>query len=103
MNAQSYVSPADPPGRRKIVIAALDLFVRQGLCETTIRDIAGESGFTNPALFKHFASKDELALYLFERCYVALYETVRDAIASETTFAAKQRAAISAYLAALER
>ena len=31
-----------------------------------IRDIARESGYTNPALYKHFASKEELALHLFE-------------------------------------
>ena len=67
-----YVSEDDAPAKRRILVAALALFVRDGLCETSVRDIAKASGFTNPALFKHFRSKDDLARYLFERCYLEL-------------------------------
>ena len=98
-----YVAAADAPAKRKILVAALALFVRDGLCETSVRDIAKASGFTNPALFKHFASKDELARYLFERCYLELADLVSAAIASGGTFAATQRAILDAYLAALDR
>ena len=41
--------------------------------------------------------------YLFERCYLELADLVSNAIASRTTFSAKQRAVIDAYLAALDR
>ena len=71
-----YVSEDDAPAKRKILTTALTLFVRDGLCETSVRDIAKASGFTNPALFKHFKSKDDLARYLFERCYLELAELV---------------------------
>jgi AcrR family transcriptional regulator len=98
-----YVSNDDPPGKQRIVVAALDLFVRDGLCETSVRDIAKASGFSNPALFKHFASKDALANHLFERCYLELYNLITQAIRQENTFAAKQRAVISAYMTALEQ
>lgn len=98
-----YVAPDDAPAKRQILMAALELFVRDGLCETSVRDIAKASGFTNPALFKHFDSKDDLARYLFERCYLELAELVSRATASGDTFAAKQRAVIDAYLAALDR
>ncbi|HKW00343.1 MAG TPA: TetR/AcrR family transcriptional regulator [Vicinamibacterales bacterium] len=98
-----YVGEGDAPAKRRILETALELFVRDGLCETSVRDIARASGFTNPALFKHFKSKDELARYLFERCYLELAELVSRAIASETTFATRQRAIIDAYLAALDR
>ena len=98
-----YVSEDDAPAKRKILVTALALFVRDGLCETSVRDIAKASGFTNPALFKHFRSKDDLARYLFERCYLELADLVSNAIASRTTFAEKQRAVIDAYLAALDR
>jgi AcrR family transcriptional regulator len=97
------VSADDAPGKRKILTTALALFVRDGLCETSVRDIARASGFTNPALFKHFRSKDDLARHLFERCYVELADLVSIAIASERTFAAKQRAIVDAHLAALDR
>lgn len=39
-----------------------------------MRDIARASGYSNPALFKFFASKEELALHLFGRCYTRLGE-----------------------------
>lgn len=98
-----YVSSDDPPAKQKIIIAALDLFVRDGLCETSVRDIARASGFSNPALFKHFPSKAALASYLFERCYLELYNLITGAIRSGDTFARKQHAVIGAYMAALEQ
>jgi len=101
--APFYVLPDDPPAKREILIAALALFARDGLCETSIRDIARESGFTNPALFKHFRSKDDLARFLFERCYLELARLVTRAAASGATFPKQQRAVIEAYLDALDR
>jgi AcrR family transcriptional regulator len=98
-----YVSSDDPPGKQRIVVAALDLFVRDGLCETSVRDIAKASGFSNPALFKHFPSKEALAIHLFERCYLELYNLITTAIRSENTFATKQRAVIGAYMTALDQ
>jgi AcrR family transcriptional regulator len=98
-----FLSDDDAPAKRQILVTALELFVRDGLCETSVRDIARASGFTNPALFKHFRSKDDLTRYLFERCYLELAGMLEHAIASEATFAAKQRAVIGGYLAALER
>ncbi len=98
-----YVSSADAPAKQKILMAALKLFVRDGLCETSIRDIAKASGFSNPALFKHFPSKDALANYLFERCYLELFFRVARAMKSGKTFAIKQRAVLEAYMNALDR
>src|ERR1700746_2254435 len=92
-----YVSNDDAPGKHRILVAALALFVRDGLCETSVRDIAKASGFTNPALFKHFRNKEHLARYLFERCYLQLEQLVSTAIASQDTFSKKQRAVIDAY------
>jgi len=98
-----YVLSGDAPAKQKILIAALKLFVRDGLCETSVRDIAKVSGFSNPALFKHFAGKDALAEYLFERCYLELFHLVSRAARSEGNFAAKQHAVFAAYMAALEQ
>jgi TetR/AcrR family transcriptional regulator, repressor of fatR-cypB operon len=98
-----YVSSTDAPAKQKIVVVALDLFVRDGLCETSVRDIAKESGFSNPALFKHFPSKDALASYLFERCYVELFRLIARAINSDKSFAARQHAVIDAYMVALDQ
>lgn len=68
-NDAFYISREDPPSKQAILRAALKLFVRDGYSATHIRAIAHEAGYTNPALFKYFASKEKLALHLFERCY----------------------------------
>lgn len=98
-----YISGDDPPAKRKILIAALEMFVRHGLCETSIRDIANATGFTNPALFKHFAGKDALAEYLFERCYLELFRLVQFAVRSGKSFPERQHALVMGYLGALDR
>jgi AcrR family transcriptional regulator len=74
-----FIADQDPPSKQSILRAALKLFVRHGLDGTNVRMIGDEAGYTNPALFKFFASKDALALYLFERCYGRLYSAVERA------------------------
>jgi AcrR family transcriptional regulator len=64
----------------------MKLFADRGLDGTSIRDIARESGYTNPALYKHFGSKEELALHLFETCHQRLWTKCQAAIAAATTF-----------------
>ena len=84
-----YLSDDDPPAKREILRAALSLFATRGVAATSIRDIANQSGFTNPALYKHFASKEELALYLFERCHSRVWTRCSEALAAGTTFTEK--------------
>ncbi|MEV7005324.1 TetR/AcrR family transcriptional regulator [Streptosporangium sp. NPDC051022] len=73
--AESFLADdRDPPSKRRILVEALRLFVEQGVDGTTVRDISRASGYSNPALFKFFASKEELALHLFGRCYTHLGE-----------------------------
>jgi len=84
-----YIRDEDPPAKRHILRAAMKLFSERGLDGTSIRDIAKESGYTNPALYKHFASKEELAVHLFEICHQRLWMRCSAAIAAGTTFDAK--------------
>src|SRR5262245_30573561 len=84
-----YVRDTDPPAKREILRAAMKLFSQHGLAATTIRDIARESGYTNPALYKHFASKEELALYLFETSHRRLWSRCRAAMESAEGFDGK--------------
>jgi AcrR family transcriptional regulator len=71
-----FLEETDSEGRRRLLVAALKCFARAGLHGTSVRDIADQAGLTNPALYKHFESKDALALYLFERCYSRLYDRI---------------------------
>ncbi len=81
--AEFLLLPGDPPSKREVLRCALHLFVRDGLCETSIRDIAQESGYTNPALYKFFESKEALALHLFERCYLRLAGAIHASLERE--------------------
>jgi TetR/AcrR family transcriptional regulator, repressor of fatR-cypB operon len=75
-----YLRDEDPPSKREILRCALRLFVRDGLCETSVRDIAAASGYTNPALYKFFPSKEALALHLFEGCYLRIESALRESM-----------------------
>src|SRR5215471_8245824 len=84
-----YVREGDPPAKQHVLRAAMKLFAEHGLAGTSIRDIARESGYTNPALYKHFESKEELALYLFETCHRRLWTRCHAAVEGATGFEAK--------------
>lgn len=97
-----YVTRDDPPAKREILRSALKLFSARGLAATSIRDIADESGYTNPALYKHFAGKDELALYLFEACHARVWDRCNAALASGKEFDAQLDAFVATWLALLD-
>lgn len=97
----AYLSEHDSPVKRRILSAALRLFVEHGLAETTVRDIAREAGCTNPALFKHFESKEALALHLFECCYHSLFQIAALSLAAHKDFERRHRSLIEAYVHAL--
>lgn len=58
------------PTRQRIESAAVQLFVEKGVAETTIKDLARVAGLSEGALYRHFASKEQLVWLLFERHYV---------------------------------
>ena len=93
-----YIRQDDPPAKRQILRAAMKLFSEHGLAGTSIRDIAQESGYTNPALYKHFAGKEELALHLFETCHRRLWARCNAAIVSSKSFDDQLDGYIAQYL-----
>jgi len=97
-----YVRDTDPPAKREILRAAMKLFSQHGLAATTIRDIAKESGYTNPALYKHFVGKEELALYLFETSHRRLWSRCHSAIESATDFDEKLESYIGEVLSLVD-
>jgi AcrR family transcriptional regulator len=93
-----YIREDDPPAKREILRAAMKLFSAGGLAGTSIRDIADESGYTNPALYKHFASKEELALHLFETSHRRLWAGCAIALGSAQDLKGKVEAYVGQWL-----
>src|SRR5215472_12396757 len=62
-------APAAEPAttRERILDIALDLFIRKGYAETSLREIAAELGFSKAALYYHFESKQDILLALHMR------------------------------------
>lgn len=88
----------DAPGKQRILLSALRLFAHKGLEGTSIRDIAALAGTSNPALYKHFESKDALALHLYVTCYRELWQRLSLAIAAERGFERQLSALVQAFV-----
>ncbi len=56
------------PTRQRIVNTALDLFARQGITETTTRQIADRAEINEVTLFRHFGNKHGLLLAVMQEC-----------------------------------
>jgi len=97
-----YVEPTDPPSKQELLKAALKLFARDGVRESSIRAVAAEAGFTNPVLFKYFEGKEALAVHLFERCYLRLVREAMAAIGSAGSFRERLGRLISRVLTLLD-
>jgi AcrR family transcriptional regulator len=81
-----YVEATDPPSKQELLKAALKLFARDGVRESSIRAVAAEAGFSNPVLFKYFDGKEALALHLFERCYLQMVRAAMGALGGGGNF-----------------
>ena len=88
-------APGAARGNRRILHAALRLFTEKGLCETSIRDIGAVAKLSNPALYKHYESKDALARELFVFCYRWLHSALEKVVVGEFESFATQFAAYS--------
>ena len=58
----------------RILETALELFAQNGYLGTSMNDIAGRLGFTKAALYKHYASKQEILDRIVERMSRMDYE-----------------------------
>jgi AcrR family transcriptional regulator len=66
---QSNGDPAGASTRERILDVALDLFTDQGFDGTSMREIAERLNITKPAIYYHFASKDEILMALHMRLH----------------------------------
>jgi TetR/AcrR family transcriptional regulator, repressor of fatR-cypB operon len=93
----SFLLESDPASKREILRAALALFVRDGASDPTVRQIAARAGYSNPAIFKYFRTKDELALSVFKQCFERVTGAFHEAIHLDQSFRENLRALLRAY------
>ena len=59
-DASSASKPSEDPRRRKLMDAALGIFVRFGFRKTSMDEVARAAGVSRQVLYLHFATKEEL-------------------------------------------
>jgi AcrR family transcriptional regulator len=62
------MSPTRVPTRQRIINSALELFARQGITETTTRQISEQAAINEVTLFRHFGNKHGLLLAVLQEC-----------------------------------
>src|SRR5271155_153935 len=65
--AARHPDEGDP--RERILDVALDLFIEQGYDKTSLRQIADQLGFTQAAIYYHFAAKADILIALHRRLH----------------------------------
>lgn len=81
----------------RIERAALEVFVRDGVDAATTRAIAAQAGVSEGALYRHYKSKDELAITLFMAIHRRLSTLIEESAAEASGIKAKAAAIVSAY------
>jgi AcrR family transcriptional regulator len=76
IHSQPVPMTAEHSTKTRIKDAALKLFAEQGVGETTTRDLAGAAGIAEGTIYRHYASKDDLARDLFKEYYAAFAERI---------------------------
>jgi AcrR family transcriptional regulator len=85
--------------KQRIARAALDLFVQDGFDAATTRQIAARCNLSEGAIYRHYASKDDIARELFLSIHSRLTALVPEAAADHFGIDAKVNAVITAYCA----
>ena len=70
--------PAQARSARRILAAAFDLFLAQGVSATTIEDICERADVANRTFFNHFATRQDMMRALAERRLLNLHDVVFD-------------------------
>lgn len=86
---------------RRVLAAAASLFHDQGAVATTVRDITGACGLSPGALYRHFASKDDMLYALVQHGHERLENRVAvalDALGPDADAVARTRAFVHAYV-----
>lgn len=85
--------------KARIESAALRLFVERGVDATSIRDIAAAVGLSDGAMYRHYASKEELIWTLFSGAFGSFARTLEHLAAEQTGTRRKLAAMVEGFCA----
>lgn len=91
-----------PTTRERIDAAALALFARKGVDQTTTKDIAQGASVAEGTLYRHYRSKDEMVHHLFMSHYAHMAERLDALEAAETGLNGKITAMVGAFCGLFE-
>jgi AcrR family transcriptional regulator len=90
---------ATPLARRDVILErAADLFARQGVAATTVREIADAVGILSGSLYHHFASKDDMVEAIVNGFLADLVARYDDVLSAGTGPAEQLRGLVQASL-----
>jgi AcrR family transcriptional regulator len=90
---------AAPTDRREVILReAAELFARQGVAATTVREIADAAGILSGSLYHHFASKDDIVDAVLSTFLTELRGRYDDVLAGNGDAAERLRGLIVASL-----
>jgi AcrR family transcriptional regulator len=88
-----------PTDRREVILReAAELFARQGVAATTVREIADAAGILSGSLYHHFASKDDIVDAVLSTFLTELRERYDEVLAGDGDAAERLRGLIVASL-----
>lgn len=89
--------------KERIERAALELFVKQGIAETTIRQIKKTARLSLGAMYVHYRSKEQLAQTLFAELFHRIGAELERLAEAEGSFPDRFRALVQHVFATLDR
>lgn len=91
------VTALDGTTKARIERAAITLFAARGVDAVTTREIAGDSGVSEGALYRHYPSKEALAQTLFFAIHKKLSDEIRAAAAESSDIETQAAAIVGVY------
>jgi TetR/AcrR family fatty acid metabolism transcriptional regulator len=88
-NGKGAASPPEPGKRERILDAAIKVFAAEGFYNAKVSQIAQAAGVADGTIYLYFKSKDDLLIQLFEDRMEQVNTSLRQALATETSAAAR--------------
>jgi AcrR family transcriptional regulator len=89
--------------RERILAAVADVTSAASYGEMTVEDVIVVAGLSRRTFYEHFKNKEEAFLAAYDAVVAQLFGSVLEAIETETTFPARVRAGLGAFLDFLAR